>query len=213
MIAVSDNGHGMDSEIKRRVFEPFFTTKHAGKGTGLGLATVYGMVKQANGDVWVYSEVGKGSTFKLYFPRVETPAEDESGTGAAPPRSVGDETLLVVEDEESVRNLTVRMLKQLGYSVLVAASGIEAIEISGSFARRISLLVTDVVMPNMSGRQLADELKLTRPEMRVLYLSGYTEDAVIHHGVLDSGVEFLAKPFSREMLAKKVREILANGGC
>jgi CheY-like chemotaxis protein len=210
MIAVSDTGHGMDSETRRRIFEPFFTTKKAGKGTGLGLATVYGMVKQAGGDIWVYSELGKGTAFKLYFPRVNEPVEDEGAGGGPPPKAAGNETLLVVEDEAAVRELTVKMLNQLGYSVLVAASGEEALEISHSHKDPIHLLVTDVVMPNMSGRQLADALRIVRPEIRILYLSGYTENTVIHHGVLDAGVNFLPKPFSREALAKRIRDILGQ---
>ena len=209
MIAVSDTGIGMDAQTKRRIFEPFFTTKAQGKGTGLGLATVYGIVKQAGGDIWVYSEPNRGSTFKLYFPKVEeaiSPAvsgERESPQGE-------NETILVVEDEKAVRDLTVRMLQRLGYRVLIAASGPEAIRISEAHPGRIALLLTDVVMPNMSGRQLADQLLLSRTDMKVVYLSGYTEDTVIHHGVLDAGIEFLPKPFSREVLAKKLREVLAK---
>jgi len=210
MIAVSDTGHGMDAETRRRIFEPFFTTKEKGKGTGLGLATVYGMVKQTGGDIWVYSEPGQGSTFKLYFPRVSEPVSDqgEAAEGRAE-RAVG-ETVLVVEDEAAVRELTVRILQQLGYNVLSAGSAAEALEMSAAHEGEIALLVTDVVMPNMSGRQLADGLCLQRPETKVLFLSGYTENAVVHHGVLDEGVDFLQKPFSREGLAKKMREVLGK---
>lgn len=209
MIAVSDSGIGMDAETKRRIFEPFFTTKEKGKGTGLGLATVYGMIKQAGGDIWVYSEPNRGTTFKLYFPRVQDQVTDTpQGEGDSPHGS--NETILVVEDEQAVRDLTVRMLRRLGYSVLIAAGGAEALAICASHSDRIALLLTDVVMPNMSGRQLADALAGTRPDMKVIYLSGYTENTVIHHGVLDSGIEFLPKPFSREVLAKKIREVLAK---
>jgi two-component system cell cycle sensor histidine kinase/response regulator CckA len=209
MIAVSDTGIGMDAETKRRIFEPFFTTKEKGKGTGLGLATVYGIVKQAGGDIWVYSEPNKGTTFKLYFPQVkESVAETPVAEGKSPQGN--NETILVVEDEKAVRELTVRMLQRLGYSVLIAGSGAEAIEISSARPDRISLLLTDVVMPNMSGRQLADILAETRPDMKVIYLSGYTENTVIHHGVLDAGIEFLPKPFSREVLGKKIRDVLAK---
>jgi two-component system cell cycle sensor histidine kinase/response regulator CckA len=207
MIAVSDNGTGMDAETRRRIFEPFFTTKEKGKGTGLGLATVYGIVKQTGGDIWVYSEPQRGTTFKLYFPRVREEAADAA---AAEPAQASDahETILVVEDEKAVRDLTMRMLQRLGYKLLAASSGAEAIEISRAHTGPIHLLLTDVVMPNMSGRQLADALEPSRPDMKVLYLSGYTENTVIHHGVLDANVEFLPKPFSREILAKKLREIL-----
>ncbi len=207
MIAVSDTGTGMDAETRRRIFEPFFTTKEKGKGTGLGLATVYGIIKQAGGDIWVYSEIGRGTTFKLYFPRVSQPVP-EAGAAELAPDGSANETILVVEDEKAVRDLTVRMLERLGYRLLTAAGGAEAIEVSRSFAGAIHLLLTDVVMPNMSGRQLADALALTRPDMKVLYLSGYTENTVLHHGVLDADVEFLPKPFSREVLGRKLRDIL-----
>ena len=210
MLAVSDTGSGMDEETKRRIFEPFFTTKARGKGTGLGLATVYGTVKQVGGDIWVYSEPGKGTVIKLYFPRVTEPAAENGVETAPPPRGESSETILVVEDERAVRELTVRMLQKLGYSVLVAAGGAEAIGIAGSYAGTIALLVTDVVMPNMSGRQVADQLLAMRPGLKVLYLSGYTDTTVLHHGVLEDGVDFLPKPFGREVLAKKIREILGR---
>ena len=207
LIAVSDNGSGMDAVTRQHIFEPFFTTKEKGKGTGLGLATVYGIVKQAGGDIWVYSEVGRGTTFKLYFPRVmEQIAEPPAREAAQPATAL--ETILVVEDEQLVRELTVKMLQKLGYRILTAASGAEAIEVSRAHPGPISLLLTDVVMPAMSGRQLADALRPQRPDMKVLFLSGYTEDTIVHHGVLDPTVQFLAKPFSREVLARKMREVL-----
>ena len=210
MIAVSDTGHGMDAETRRRIFEPFFTTKEKGKGTGLGLATVYGTVKQTGGDIWVYSEPGRGTTFKLYFPRVPDPVAESSESVGEPVKPSGGETILVVEDEEPVRQLTVKLLKQLGYEVLTASSGAEALEVSAAHQGPIALLLTDVVMPNMSGRQLADALIRSRPDTKVLYLSGYTENTVVHHGVLDPGVDFLPKPFSREGLAAKLREMFAR---
>ncbi len=209
MIAVTDTGHGMDMETKRRIFEPFFTTKERGKGTGLGLATVYGIVKQAGGDIWVYSEIGKGTTFKLYFPKVSD-AADASGDGPETVLGQGHETILVVEDEQGVRELTSRILKQLGYNVLVAASGPEALQTAAEYPGEISLLLTDVVMPNMSGTQLSQELRRVRPGVKVVYVSGYTENTVNHHGVVEPGVSFLAKPFSRDSLARKLREILGK---
>jgi len=210
MIAVSDTGHGMDSATRQNIFEPFFTTKQRGKGTGLGLATVYGMVKQSGGDIWVYSEPGQGTTFKLYFPRVTDAVSPGLSDDQERPRHLGGETVMLVEDEAQVRDLEVKMLRQLGYSVLPAADGDEAIQVSKDHRGDISLLVTDVVMPNMSGKQVADALLASRPGLRVLYLSGYTENTVVNHGVLDSNVDFLSKPFSREALARKIHEILSR---
>jgi len=209
MIAVSDTGHGMDSNTRLRIFEPFFTTKEKGKGTGLGLATVYGMVKQNGGDIWVYSEPGAGTTFKLYFPRVAEAAETSSKKTVDLQRA-GGETVLLVEDEKSVRELTVRILQRLGYEVLAAGGGEEALRQSAAHAGRIALMITDVVMPGMSGPQVAIALRATRPEMKVLFLSGYTENSVVYHGVLEAGLDFLPKPFSREALAHKIREMLGK---
>jgi len=210
MVAVSDTGHGMDAETRRRLFEPFFTTKEKGKGTGLGLASVYGVVKQLGGDIWVYSEPGQGTTFKLYFPRIAETASLPPASPAEADRAPSTETILVVEDEEAVRDLTVKILRKLGHTVLAASGGAEAIEIAKSYSGPIALLLTDVVMPNMSGRQVADHLLKLRPELKVLYLSGYTDNTVVHHGVLEDGVEFLPKPFSREALARKIRDVLGT---
>jgi PAS domain S-box-containing protein len=212
MLAISDNGTGMDAKTKEHIFEPFFTTKAKGKGSGLGLATVYGIVKQSNGYIWVYSELGKGSTFKIYFPRV-----DEEQSGAAAPKIkksgyIGSETILVVEDERSVRTLTVRILKDNGYHVLEAANGLEAIRIAREFPGELHMIITDVIMPGMSGKTMATQIKAERPKIRSLYISGYTDNAIVHHGILDSDVAFLQKPFSIEGLARKVREVLDAAG-
>jgi PAS domain S-box-containing protein len=210
MVAVSDTGEGMDSATRQSIFEPFFTTKKRGKGTGLGLATVYGTVKQGGGDIWVYSEPGQGTTFKLYFPRVAEPATEGVARESEPAKSRGGETVLLVEDEVQVRNLTDRMLQNLGYRVLAAGSGDEAIRIARTHPGKVALLISDVVMPGMSGKQVADALVALRPDIKVLYLSGYTEHTVVHHGVLDSSVDFLAKPFTREALSQKVHEVLTR---
>jgi PAS domain S-box-containing protein len=206
-IDVSDSGHGMDAATVAHIFEPFFTTKERGKGTGLGLATVYGMVQQSGGDVQVTSELGRGSTFHLYFPTVtESPGAAAELPAAA--AGAGSETVLVVEDEAAVREFTARVLGQLGYEVLTAPGGEQALQISDTHAGEIAALVTDVIMPGMSGRQVADELKSRRSGIRVLFLSGYTEDVIAEHGVLKPGVDFLPKPFQVDDLARKLREIL-----
>jgi CheY-like chemotaxis protein len=207
-LVVTDTGVGMDDATQAHLFEPFFTTKEVGKGTGLGLATVYGIVKQSGGYIWVYSEPGRGTTVKVYLPRV--PATTEAPAPAPPPKAVrgGHETVLLVEDAAPVRTLARRSLEACGYRVLDAADGPSALELSARHASGIDLLVTDVVMPGMSGRELAERLAPERPEMRVLYTSGYTDDAMVRQGVLNAGVAFLQKPFVPDMLARKVREVL-----
>jgi PAS domain S-box-containing protein len=209
MVAVSDTGCGMQQEIRERIFEPFFTTKEKTGGTGLGLSTVHGIVKESNGYILVYSELDKGTTFNIYLPRIEEEA------AASPPRDdigylpKGDETILLVEDEESVRNLTAQVLREQGYTVLEAANGSEAMNVAGDHAaEKIHLLLTDVVMPQMGGRELAERLKIIRPTTKILFTSGYPDSTIIYQGLLDPDVDFIAKPILPSTLARKVREVL-----
>lgn len=210
MIAVSDTGTGMDRETQKHIFEPFFTTKETGKGTGLGLSTVYGIVKQSGGFIWVYSEVGVGTTFKIYFPRVQEERESPVASKSGSRPLEGSETVLVAEDEDALRQLIRETLEGHGYSVLEAGNGKDALNISENFSKGIHLLVADVVMPQMSGRELVRRITAHRQELKVLYISGYTQDTIVHHGVLDPDIAFLQKPFSPDGLAKKVRQVLGQ---
>jgi two-component system cell cycle sensor histidine kinase/response regulator CckA len=208
MLAISDNGTGMDAETQTHLFEPFYTTKETGKGTGLGLSTVYGIVKQSNGYVWVYSEPGTGTTFKIYFPRAEGEVAKLADEGKSELGLSGVETVLIAEDEPSVRTLTVRILLARGYKILEASNGREALDIAREYDGDIHLVITDVVMPGMGGSELVAQLEMVRPGIKALFVSGYTDNAIVHHGILDSNVAFLQKPFTVESLACKVREVI-----
>ncbi|MBF0558352.1 MAG: response regulator [Nitrospirae bacterium] len=208
MMVVEDTGTGMTEETKAHIFEPFFTTKEKGKGTGLGLATVYGIVKQNGGNIWCYSEEGKGTTFKIYLPRTyeKTQACQVSTAPKTLPRGV--ETILVVEDEDYIRNATVMTLKQYGYTVIEARHGDEALTICEKWNRSLNLILTDVVMPHLSGWELVERLKDIRNDFKVLYMSGYTNDVISHHGILDKDTNFIAKPFTSYKLLGKIRAVL-----
>ena len=208
MLAVNDSAFGMDAETQAHIFEPFFTTKGKGKGTGLGLATVYGIVKQSGGHIWLYSEPGRGTTFKIYLPRVEEAAQPVEAISPGAALSGGSETILLVEDEEGVRDLARRILELRGYKVIAASNPMVAAQVFERHEGPIQLLLTDVVMPTMSGRQLAEHLALLRPGLKVLYMSGYTDNAIVPHGILKEGTPFLQKPFTPDSLAHKVREVL-----
>ena len=212
MLAVSDTGVGMDAEQQARLFEPFFTTKERGKGTGLGLSTTYGVVKQSGGSIWVYSEPGQGSTFKIFLPRCEEPLD---ASPAAPPPTAplkGTEVALLVEDEPEVRRLVEKLLRIQGYTVLAASSPAEAIALARGHAEPIDILVTDVIMPGLNGRELARVLAESRPSMKVLYMSGYADAAIAQQGLLEPGTAFLSKPFTPDALARKMREVLDAPG-
>ena len=208
MLAVSDSGAGIDPQTQSRIFEPFFTTKGVGKGTGLGLSTVYGIVKQSGGNIWVYSEVDVGTTFKIYLPSTDESLQVYKRESGHEEFLRGTETVLLAEDEELVRKLACKILSAYGYQVLEAAEADAALLICESHSGPIHLLITDVIMPGMSGRALASRLTELRPDTKVLFMSGYTDDAIVHHGVLDEGTNFIQKPFSTDVLAIRVREVL-----
>ena len=214
LLGVSDTGIGMDEAVRAQIFEPFFTTKGLGEGTGLGLATVHGIVRQSGGWIWVYSEPGRGTSFKIYFPRVDVPsgAMDNLGLRGRDAEDgqahKGNETVLLVEDREDVRTLTREILESYGYQVLEAANGAIALELAGRHSGPIELLLTDVVMPGMNGRELSDRLCELRPRIKVLFMSGYTENVIVHQGVLKSGIAYIAKPMTPEALGAKIRETL-----
>jgi len=208
LLAVSDNGCGMNAETLSHLFEPFFTTKEVGKGTGVGLPTVYGMVKQNNVFIDVHSEPGQGTAFKIYLPRNTTETGRTTKNDTAQPAARGHETILLVEDEPMILDITIKMLERQGYTVQAAATPGEAIRLAREHAGEIHLLMTDVVMPEMNGKALAKNLLSLYPNLKRLFMSGYTSDVIAHHGVLDEGVQFIQKPFSVQTLAVKVREML-----
>ena len=208
LLAISDTGAGISPEIQSQVFEPFFTTKEKGKGTGLGLSTVYGIVKQSSGYIWVYSEIGAGTTFKMYLPRVEKHPSQGQKVQEEEEDHSGTETILVVEDDQEVRNITSHSLDLYGYRVLTAVDGDQALHKLHEEESQIHLVLTDVVMPQKGGKEMVQELKKIQPQVKILYMSGYTSNSIVHHGVLDQGVVFLQKPFTPNTLASKVREVL-----
>jgi signal transduction histidine kinase len=208
MLAIADSGTGMTDKVKAHLFEPFFTTKPPGKGTGLGLATCFGIVRQSSGHIEVQSELGKGTTFKLYFPRIQDAVEPARARNIATQVSGGTETVLLVEDEAVVRELAVETLRERGYTVMEAGNGEEGLRIARQHHGKIDLVLTDVVMPVMGGKEMADALRGTHPDTKILFTSGYTEDAIGHHGVLRAGIQFLQKPYLTVTLARRVREVL-----
>jgi CheY-like chemotaxis protein len=211
MLSVTDTGAGMDEETMSHIFEPFFTTKGPGKGTGLGLATVYGIVRQTGGGISVESEPGKGSIFRIYLPQVSAPVDFSKTLPLPVEKSENFETVLVVEDEDIVRELVCEVLEEQGYNVICARDGVEALSVAADFDGIIHLLVTDVIMPHMNGHELAGKLSSIRPDMKVLYVSGYSDNDIGDHGVLDPRFELLQKPFTPQTLARKIRDVIREG--
>jgi len=209
-LVVTDTGIGMDRNVKARVFEPFFTTKETGKGTGMGLSTVYGIVKQNAGRIWVDSSPGGGTTFSVFFPESTEPLSEEQVGDSRSDELVGSETVLVVEDEDAVRSLTRMILEQGGYRVLEAADASEALSVNAKLAEPIDLLLSDVVMPRMSGPQLAAQMQEEQPDLKVLFISGHADETIVHHGVLDPDTELLVKPFSVNELLARVHGVLRD---
>lgn len=209
MLAVTDTGVGMSQEVQEKIFDPFFTTKEKGRGTGLGLSMVYGIVKQHTGYIWVYSEAGKGTTFKIYLPAVQQAVEvKEQGRDEPGEMPRGSETIMVVDDEPSILSLILDVLQPLGYQLIGASSGEEALKAGNTFKGSVGLLLTDVILPGMHGKELADALRARRPKMKVIFMSGYADNAIVHQGILDPGIAFLQKPMTPGMLARKVRDVL-----
>jgi two-component system cell cycle sensor histidine kinase/response regulator CckA len=208
LLAVTDTGTGMDAETLKHIFEPFFTTKEQGKGTGLGLSTVYGIVKQSGGNIWLYSEPNEGTVFKIYLPRVNDLDVGVATVAKAPSIRGGTETVLIVEDDAQIQQLVLEVLAEKGYDVLVSSNGLEALQLLSNRSAPLDLILTDVVMPQMSGRELAERAASIKPNTKVLFMSGYTNDAIVRHGVLDSGTWFIQKPFAADALAARVREVL-----
>ena len=207
-MTVSDTGTGMDREIQTHIFEPFFTTKEVGKGTGLGLSTCYGIVKQNNGSIWVYSEPGHGTSMKIYLPKTEKNSSDEMSAKPSEELAKGTETILVVEDEPLVRNMIIRSLQKQGYKTLEASHGEEAIATINNCDSGIDLIISDLIMPRMGGKELSEYLANNNPNIKTLFMSGYTDNTIVHHGKLDDGISFIQKPFSPSGILKKVRQML-----
>ena len=208
LLTISDTGEGMDEEVMSKIFDPFFTTKELGKGTGLGLATVYGIVKQHDGYIYVYSEKNKGTTFKIYLPASNKSVEETESKSITKPLSQGKETILIVDDKTSIRRLIVETLKPLGYNCLQAASGKEAINVLHEYEGEVNLLLTDVVMPYMNGRELAETIRKERPDIKIIFMSGYTENIIAHHGVLEQGINYISKPITPVALTQKIKTVL-----